>query len=129
VGDERDLVIPAEAGYGEYDEGLVLEVDRSELPDPAAVVVGDELVAESADDDEVVLQVIEVRDSVVIVDANHPLAGKTLRYHVKVSGVREATTDEIEHAAADLDEAYEHVHGPDCDHSHEPIRIGGSKGR
>jgi FKBP-type peptidyl-prolyl cis-trans isomerase SlyD len=67
--------------------------------------------------------VIEVRDDVVVVDANHPLAGMTLRYHVKVRDVREATEQEIEGAASDLDDAHEHVHGPDCDHTHEALGI------
>jgi hypothetical protein len=43
----------------------------------------------------------------------------TLRYSVKVRAVREATAGEIEEAAASLDEAHEHQHGPDCDHTHE----------
>ena len=30
---------------------------------------------------------------------------------------------EIESAASDLDDAHEHVHGPDCDHTHEPAQI------
>ena len=47
-GDEREIVVPAEAGYGEYDDELVLEIDRSELPDPSKVEVGDEFVAEVA---------------------------------------------------------------------------------
>jgi FKBP-type peptidyl-prolyl cis-trans isomerase SlyD len=123
AGEEREVVVPAEAGYGEYDEALVLEVDRSELPDPQAVRVGDELVAESPDGEELALNVKEVKDDVVIVDANHPLAGMTLRYHVKVREVRAATEDEVERAAADLDDAHEHVHGPDCDHTHEPLAV------
>jgi FKBP-type peptidyl-prolyl cis-trans isomerase SlyD len=123
AGDERDVVVPADAGYGEYDEGLVLEVDRSELPNPKTVCVGDELVAESPDGDELALSVIEVRDDVVVVDANHPLAGVTLLYHVKVRDIRVATDDEVQRAAADLDEAHGHVHGPDCDHTHEPLAV------
>jgi hypothetical protein len=43
---------------------------------------------------------------------------------VKVRDVRQATEDEVERAAADLDEAHEHVHGPDCDHDHEPVALG-----
>ena len=126
VGDERDVVVPAEAGYGERDESLVLEVERSEFPDPKAVEPGDEFVAESPDGDEVAMTVMEVKDDVVVVDANHPLAGMTLRYSVKVRVVRQATDEEIEHAAAELDEAHEHVHGPDCDHDHEhePVALG-----
>jgi FKBP-type peptidyl-prolyl cis-trans isomerase SlyD len=119
VGDEREVVVPAEAGYGEYDEGLVLQLDRGEFPDPKQVEVGDEFVAESPDGDEITMNVVEVKDDVVVVDANHPLAGMTLRYRVKVRDVREATKDEIDRAAADLDEAHAHVHGPDCDHEHE----------
>jgi FKBP-type peptidyl-prolyl cis-trans isomerase SlyD len=123
IGDERDVIVPAEAGYGDYDEGLVLEIDRGELPDPKAVNIGDELIAESPDGDEFTLSVVEVRDDVVVVDANHPLAGMALRYHVKVREVRQATDEEIGRAAADLDEAHEHVHGADCDHTHEPTSV------
>ncbi|MDP9001637.1 MAG: peptidylprolyl isomerase [Myxococcota bacterium] len=126
-GDERDVVVPAEAGYGEYDEELVVEVDRSELPNPKAVAIGDELVAEAPDGGELTLSVVELRDDVVVVDANHPLAGMTLRYRVNVRDVREATDAEIGQAAADLDEAHEHVHGPDCDHTHEPASLGFAK--
>ncbi len=125
AGDEKEILVPAEAGYGDYDDDLVLEVERSEMPDPAKVAVGDELVAESPDGDEIAMTVVEVRDDVVVVDANHPLAGVDLRYQVRVRDVRPATTEEIERAASDLDEAQAHVHGPDCDHHHdEPIALG-----
>jgi FKBP-type peptidyl-prolyl cis-trans isomerase SlyD len=126
AGDERDVIVPADAGYGEYDDELVIEIDRSEVPNPAQVSVGDELVAESPEGDGLTLTVIEVRDDTVVVDANHPLAGMTLRYHVKVREVRLATDQEIAHAAADFDDAYQHEHGPDCDHSHEPLPIAAS---
>jgi FKBP-type peptidyl-prolyl cis-trans isomerase SlyD len=124
AGDEREILVPAEAGYGERDEELVLEIERTEFPEPKAVEVGDEFVAESPDGDEMVMTVVELKKDAVVVDANHPLAGKTLHYVVKVREVRQATTEEIEHAAEELDEAHEHVHGPDCDHDHEPVALG-----
>ncbi len=126
AGDERDIVVPAEGGYGDYDEELLLEIERGELPEPAAVEVGDEFVAESPDGEEISMKVVEVKDDAVVVDANHPLAGMTLRYSVKVRDVRDATAREIEEAAEALDEAHEHVHGPDCDHDHEgPLTLVG----
>jgi FKBP-type peptidyl-prolyl cis-trans isomerase SlyD len=123
-GDEREVIVPAEAGYGERDETLVLQLDKSDLPEGGKVEIGDELVAESPDGDEIAMTVVELKDDVVVVDANHPLAGMTLRYQVKVVEVREATADEVEQAASDLDDAHEHVHGPDCDHDHEPVALG-----
>jgi FKBP-type peptidyl-prolyl cis-trans isomerase SlyD len=124
VGDERDIVVPADSGYGEYDESLLVEIDRAEFPNPRAVEVDDEFVAEAPDGEEVAMRVVEVKDDAVMVDANHPLAGMTLRYHVTVRSVRPATDSEIEHAASELDEAHEHAHGPDCDHTHEPATLG-----
>jgi len=59
TGDVRDVVVPAEAGYGEYDDDLLLELDRSELPDPKGVAVGDEFVAESPDGDEIAMSVVK----------------------------------------------------------------------
>jgi FKBP-type peptidyl-prolyl cis-trans isomerase SlyD len=126
AGDEREIVVPAESGYGERDEALVLEIDRAEFPDPKTIEIGDEFVAESPDGEELSMSVVGVDGNVVTVDANHPLAGMTLRYQVKVRAVREATQDEIGRAAADFDDAHEHVHGPDCDHDHEaePVALG-----
>ena len=119
MGDERDIVVTAEEGYGEHDEELVLEVERSEFPDPARVAPGDEFLAESPDGDDVPMRVVEVKGDSVIVDANHPLAGLALHYKVKVLVVRSATEEELETAARELSEAEEHEHGPDCDHDHD----------
>lgn len=107
VGDQREVVISPEEGFGERDEELVLEVDRSELPRPDAVEVGDELVAESYDGDESVMRVIDVKADAVVLDGNHPLAGETLRYSVVIRDVRPATEEEIKEAAAAFDEAAE----------------------
>jgi FKBP-type peptidyl-prolyl cis-trans isomerase SlyD len=104
VGDERDVIVSPEEGFGERDEELVLEIDRSEVPRPDAVTVGDELVAESPQGDEAVMRVVEVTEDAVVLDGNHPLAGETLRYSVIVREVRPATEEEIEEAASSFDE-------------------------
>lgn len=106
-GDEKDIVIPPEEGFGERDEELVLEVDRSELPRPDAVAIGDELVAESPEGEEAIVRVVDVTPDTVLLDGNHPLAGETLRYSVHVREVRPATEEEIAQAAAELDDLAE----------------------
>jgi FKBP-type peptidyl-prolyl cis-trans isomerase SlyD len=132
TGDEREIVVLAENGYGERDDDLVLEVERSEFPNPAAVTAGDEFIAESEEGGDMPMRVVEVKDDSVIVDANHPLAGQRLHYKVKVLVVRKATEEEIENAATELSEAEDHVHGPGCDHDHEHeaselVQLGGKK--
>jgi FKBP-type peptidyl-prolyl cis-trans isomerase SlyD len=116
-GDAREIYVPPSSGYGERDEELVMEVDRSEFPDPEKVEEGDEFVAEFPGGENQAMRVVEVRDDSVVVDANHPLAGLTLRYFVKVRLVRPATDEEIEKAARELSEAEgEHACGDGCDH-------------
>lgn len=128
-GASKDVTVSPEEGFGDRDDELVLEIDRTDFPDPKKVVVGDEVVAESPDGDEVPMRVVEVKDETVMVDANHPLAGVTLRYSVKVKEVAEASPDEIAEAAAGFEEAgyggdgctdptHDHSHDHDGDHDH-----------
>ncbi|MFO0675529.1 MAG: peptidylprolyl isomerase [Polyangiaceae bacterium] len=119
TGEAKEIVVPAEDGFGEYDDELVLEVDRAEFPDPKKVAVGDEFVAEAPDGEEIPMRVIEIDGDGIVVDANHPLAGVTLHYSVKVREVRAASDAEIERAASELEEAEGHVHGPGCSHDHD----------
>lgn len=99
AGDGKTIVVAPEAGFGEHDPELVLELDRTDVPRPKDVAEGDEFIAESPEGDEVIMRVIEVVDDAVVVDANHPLAGMTLHYEVKVREVRAATDAEIRDAA------------------------------
>jgi FKBP-type peptidyl-prolyl cis-trans isomerase SlyD len=130
AGDKKLIVVSAEAGFGERDEELVLELDRTEFPDPEKITAGDEFIAESPDGDEVVMRVVALKPDAVVVDANHPLAGQTLHYAVSVREVREATAEEIETAATAFEEAEGHVHGDGCghdhDHDHDHNQDGGS---
>jgi len=121
VGQSKEVVVSPDEGFGERDDELVLEIDRSDFPDPKKVSMGDEVVAESPDGEEVPMRVVEVKDETVIVDANHPLAGVTLRYSVKVKEVAQASEEEIAEAAAGFEEA---GYGGGCDdpthdHSHD----------
>jgi FKBP-type peptidyl-prolyl cis-trans isomerase SlyD len=112
----QDVVVEAEDAYGDHDPEGVFEVDRSEFPDPAAIKIDDEFVAEGDGGHQLTMRVIEVLDEGVIVDTNHPLAGQKLRFHVEVGDVRPATAEEIEVAEKELAEAMD-AHDDDHDHS------------
>jgi len=112
IGETRDITVSPDEGYGEYDPDAVTEVERSEFPDDFPLEPGIEITVhtEESDDEggefEEVMEatVLEVGKSVVKLDFNHPLAGKTLDFKVEVVDLREATEEEIEHG---------HVHGDD----------------
>jgi FKBP-type peptidyl-prolyl cis-trans isomerase SlyD len=136
LGEAKDVTVSPDEGFGDRDDELVLEIDRSDFPEPKNVNIGDEVVAESPDGDEVPMRVVEVKEETVIVDANHPLAGVTLRYSVKVKEIAAASEEEIAEAAAGFEDAgygeggcddpthdHSHDHGHGHDHDH-PAKTG-----
>ena len=104
AGDTLKATVSPEDGYGEYDPEAVEEVPREEFPADLELEAGGIVSATDDEGDDVDFLVKEVRPKTVVVDFNHPLAGKTLHFEVTVREVREATAEELEHG---------HVHGPD----------------
>lgn len=102
VGETKQIQVAPADGYGDYDPEDIEIVPRRQFPSDAPLAVG-MAVTLADDDDNYVDAVISAVDAEnVTLDYNHPLAGKTLFFDVKVLGIREATPDEIEHG---------HVHG------------------
>ncbi len=103
-GDVLEVTVAPEDGYGTRDPDDVFEVDRGEFPDPEAIEIGSDFSAEGDDGTRIDMRVVEVYPDHVVVDANHPLAGETLNYQVRVVAVRPATPDELLVAQAELSE-------------------------
>lgn len=123
AGDSKEVVVKPEEGYGDRDEELIVEVDRSEMPRPDKVQVGDEIVAESPEGDEAALRVIDIDGDTVVLDGNHPLAGETLRYSVIIREVRTASDKELQDAAKAFEEARAEAEPPD-EHDHGLVQLG-----
>jgi FKBP-type peptidyl-prolyl cis-trans isomerase SlyD len=94
-------------GFGERDPGLVRVEPRSRLPEGAAVGMAVHGQADEAGR-RPVFRITALTDEEVTLDANHPLAGRTVELRMSVLDVREATDEELAHG---------HVHGPEG-HSH-----------
>jgi FKBP-type peptidyl-prolyl cis-trans isomerase SlyD len=107
TGDRLQVKIPPSEGYGEYDQSLVQRVPRRTLKGIAEIKVGLRLQAQTPEGVRA-LTITQVQGDMVTLDANHPLAGKSLNFDVEVAAIRDATQEELEHG---------HVHGPD-DHHH-----------
>ncbi len=103
VGDRINTAIAPEKGYGERQEDLVFDVPRSQLPEDEELEPGMQFRAQTSDGQQMLVTVMEIGDETVTLDANHPLAGQTLTFAVEILGIRDATSEEIDHG---------HVHGP-----------------
>ena len=75
VGENKTIEIEAVEGYGEYLDGLVTTVPKTQMPE--GVKVGDVLQS-NGDRGTINVTVTEINENEVKVDANHPLAGKKL---------------------------------------------------
>ena len=88
-GESTETVVSPSDAYGEYREELLAEMPRSDLPEDAKVEVGTMLQLGLSTGDQLTVTVIEIRDKSVIVDGNHPLAGKELHYEIRLSKITE----------------------------------------
>lgn len=83
-GDSKTVTIPSEEAYGPYREEMVQEVTRSSLPPELTPQIGMQLRAATASGQPVTLTVVDMSESAITVDANHPLAGKDLTFDIKL---------------------------------------------
>ncbi len=95
AGSKMTVNVPAAQAYGERDESLLHKVNRLLLPVEGEVNVGDQFRT-ARDPGAPVVTVTAVEGDEVTLDANHPLAGVDLMFHVEIVAVREATAEEIE---------------------------------
>jgi FKBP-type peptidyl-prolyl cis-trans isomerase 2 len=90
LNEKKTITIAKEEAYGDINADLKQEVKRSELPQDLTPEVGMGLVSKSPDGQEINLHVIEVKEESVILDGNHPLAGKDLIFDIEVVAIQEA---------------------------------------
>ena len=86
VGDTKEVQLTAENGYGPVNPAAFQEVPLDKLPEEARVA-GTMLMAGGPDGQEHPVRVNEVKEETVVLDFNHPLAGKTLNFDIKVLSI------------------------------------------
>ncbi len=84
VGEERSVTVAPAEGYGERDEKLVQAVPRETIPDHIPTEPGTQLQMQTPQGQQIPVVVTGVTEESVELDANHPLAGKTLKFDVKL---------------------------------------------
>jgi FKBP-type peptidyl-prolyl cis-trans isomerase SlyD len=103
-GYQTTLELQPPDAFGERDERLVQTIPKTQFP--PGVKVGGQLEGRGEDGHVQVFTVMKIKGDQVLLDGNHPMAGKALRFNLTVTDVRPASEEEIAHG---------HVHG---EHGH-----------
>src|SRR5438046_10421325 len=89
VGGEKKVTVKPEEGYGPVDPRAFQEVPKDKLP-PDALKVGAMLTAHGPQGQDIPVRVHEIKENTVVIDFNHPLAGKTLLFDIKITEIQAA---------------------------------------
>ncbi|HEY7532919.1 MAG TPA: peptidylprolyl isomerase [Nitrospiraceae bacterium] len=85
VGQAKQAVVPPTEGYGESDPNSFAELPKDKLPQE--IQIGTQLHGKDANGREIRPIVSDIKDDTVLLDFNHPLAGKTLYFDLKVVSI------------------------------------------
>jgi FKBP-type peptidyl-prolyl cis-trans isomerase SlyD len=106
LGESFDVEVKAVDGYGEYDPERRRGIPRASVPQLADAKPGMMLQA-SGPEGVSVVTVAEVTDTEIVIDGNHPMAGKDLFFSIRIAEIRKASDEELAHG---------HIHGPGGHH-------------
>ena len=95
VGDEVTVTLSPEDSFGQHNPDLTFTDDLENVPTELRYV-GAELEAQNASGEVMKFVVSSIDNNKFTVDGNHPFAGKTVTFRVKVAEVRDATAEELQ---------------------------------
>lgn len=87
VGDTKTVNVPATEAYGQADPNARQSIPREQIPADIPVEIGTQLQMQTRDGRTVGVTVIEATDESVVLDANHPLAGKDLTFAIELVSI------------------------------------------
>ncbi|MEO1767851.1 FKBP-type peptidyl-prolyl cis-trans isomerase [Thiobacter aerophilum] len=94
VGDRREVTLTPEEAFGPHDPRLTYTDDIENVP-PEYRRLGAEVEFENEKGESLTFRVTRMENGKLTIDANHPLAGKTVNFVVNVVAIRDATPEEI----------------------------------
>jgi FKBP-type peptidyl-prolyl cis-trans isomerase SlyD len=90
IGEEKAITVPAKEAYGEADPKALKEFPKSSLPKNVELKVGMVLQATAPDGENFPAVISQIKEDKVVLDFNHPLAGKELKFNVKIISITNA---------------------------------------
>ena len=92
VGDEVEVTLSPAEGFGEHDPGLTFS-DHIENVPPEYRQLGAEATFQKEQGETMTMTVVKIEDGKIILEGNHPFAGKTVTFKLRVTAIRDATAE------------------------------------
>jgi peptidylprolyl isomerase len=83
-GESKTVKIPAHEAYGPIVNELIYELDRAQVPANLHLKKGQQLQMQTEDGQPIIVSVKDLSEETIILDANHPLAGRNLTFELKL---------------------------------------------
>lgn len=99
-GEEKEVTIPPDEAYGQPRDELIKDIPRSQLPPEPEPKVGMMLGVGLPNGAQIPARIVEVTAETVKLDLNHPLAGKTLKFKIKVVDISEGSEEKPKEESA-----------------------------
>ena len=87
IGEKKTIQIPADQAYGPKQEEMIMEFPRDRFPEDMVPEVGMQLNMSNGSGQNFPVTIVEVREAVVVLDANHPLAGEDLIFDLELVSI------------------------------------------
>ncbi len=87
AGEAADILVPAKEAYGEYDPNAIQTMPKEQFDGIEELKVGMQIQGQDENDQPIQFIVKEIGEKEVIIDFNHPLAGKDLEYKIKIDSL------------------------------------------
>ena len=84
IDSELTVEIPSEEAYGDRREDLVVEFDRSNIPETLDPQIGQQLELKQPDGNSLIMTVLDLKEDTITLDGNHPLAGHKLFFDLRL---------------------------------------------
>jgi FKBP-type peptidyl-prolyl cis-trans isomerase SlyD len=101
-----EVTLAPDEGFGFYDESKRLLANRDQFDGVEDIHIGQQFMVDNGNSQDM-YHVVEIKSDEILLDANHPFAGKTVTFNCTVTGIRDAEAEELDHG---------HVHGPGGHH-------------
>ncbi|MCL4144865.1 UNVERIFIED_CONTAM: hypothetical protein GTU68_005837 [Idotea baltica] len=86
VGESKNVTVSPEEGYGPVEAKAIIEVPKEQIP-AEAQAIGSTLQSQTPEGQVLQSTVVELKEDIIVLDFNHPLAGKTLEFEVEIAKV------------------------------------------